>query len=27
MQMEQFSHKEIKHPVEIVCDCLGSRVS
>ena len=26
MQMEQFSHKEIKHPVEIVYDCLGSRV-
>jgi len=26
MQMEQFSDKEIKHPVEIVCDCLRSRV-
>jgi FAD/FMN-containing dehydrogenase/Fe-S oxidoreductase len=26
MQMEDFSDKEIKHPVEIVCDCLGSRV-
>jgi len=26
MQMEQFSHKEIKHPVEIVYGCLGSLV-
>jgi FAD/FMN-containing dehydrogenase/Fe-S oxidoreductase len=26
MQMEQFSDKEIKHPVEIVCDCLRGRV-
>jgi FAD/FMN-containing dehydrogenase/Fe-S oxidoreductase len=26
MQMEQFSDKEIKHPVEIVYDCLCSRV-
>jgi Fe-S oxidoreductase len=27
MQMEQFSDKEIKHPVEIVCECLGRRFS
>ena len=27
MQMEQFSYKEIKHPVEIVCECIGRRVS
>ncbi|MEE4265500.1 MAG: anaerobic glycerol-3-phosphate dehydrogenase subunit C [Desulfobacteraceae bacterium] len=26
MQMEQFSDKEIKHPVEIVYECLRSRV-
>ncbi|MHC4225747.1 MAG: heterodisulfide reductase-related iron-sulfur binding cluster, partial [Planctomycetota bacterium] len=26
MQMEHFSAKEIKHPVEIVYDCLSSRV-
>jgi Fe-S oxidoreductase len=27
MQMEQFGDKEIKHPVEIVYDCLRSRAS
>ena len=26
MQMEEFSTKAIKHPVEIVFDCLGNRV-
>jgi len=26
MQMEQFSDKEIKHPIEIVYDCLSTRV-
>ncbi|MDX2499115.1 MAG: anaerobic glycerol-3-phosphate dehydrogenase subunit C [Deltaproteobacteria bacterium] len=26
MQMEQFSDKEIKHPIEIVYDCLRTRV-
>ena len=26
MQMEEFSNKEIKHPVEIVFDCLRNRV-